>query len=54
MAHGADIVDIGGVRAGTQGEPVDAAEVRRTRHVVDMAASIAGTRPPSWVLRALA
>jgi dihydropteroate synthase len=29
-------------------------EVRRTRHVVDMVASIAGTRPPSAVLRALA
>ncbi|HEY0804748.1 MAG TPA: dihydropteroate synthase [Pseudonocardiaceae bacterium] len=29
-------------------------EVRRTRHVVDMVASIAGTRPPSGVLRALA
>jgi dihydropteroate synthase len=29
-------------------------EVRRTRHVVDMAASIAGTRPPARVLRALA
>lgn len=29
-------------------------EVRRTRHVVDMVASIAGTRPPAAVLRALA
>jgi dihydropteroate synthase len=29
-------------------------EVRRTRHVVDMVASIAGTRPPADVLRALA
>jgi dihydropteroate synthase len=29
-------------------------EVRRTRHVVDMVASIAGTRPPAEVLRALA
>jgi dihydropteroate synthase len=29
-------------------------EVRRTRHVVDMVARIAGTRPPSTVLRALA
>jgi dihydropteroate synthase len=29
-------------------------EVRRTRHVVDMVASIAGTRPPTEVLRALA
>jgi dihydropteroate synthase len=29
-------------------------EVRRTRHVVDMVASIAGTRPPDAVLRALA
>jgi dihydropteroate synthase len=29
-------------------------EVRRTRHVVDMVASIAGTRPPARVLRALA
>jgi dihydropteroate synthase len=29
-------------------------EVRRTRHVVDMVASIAGTRPPAAALRALA
>jgi dihydropteroate synthase len=29
-------------------------EVGRTRHVVDMVASIAGTRPPAAVLRALA
>jgi dihydropteroate synthase len=29
-------------------------EVRRTRHVVDMVASIAGSRPPAEVLRALA
>jgi dihydropteroate synthase len=29
-------------------------EVRRTRHAVEMVASIAGTRPPSRVLRALA
>jgi dihydropteroate synthase len=29
-------------------------EVRRTRHVVDMVAGIAGTRPPADVLRALA
>jgi dihydropteroate synthase len=29
-------------------------EVRRTRHVVDMVASIAGTRPPARALRALA
>jgi dihydropteroate synthase len=29
-------------------------EVRRTRHVVDMVASIAGSRPPARVLRALA
>ncbi|HEX3592445.1 MAG TPA: dihydropteroate synthase [Pseudonocardiaceae bacterium] len=29
-------------------------EVRRTRHVVEMVASIAGTRPPAEVLRALA
>ncbi|HEX5407260.1 MAG TPA: dihydropteroate synthase [Pseudonocardiaceae bacterium] len=29
-------------------------EVRQTRHVVDMVASIAGTRPPAEVLRALA
>jgi dihydropteroate synthase len=29
-------------------------EVRRTRHVVDMVAAIAGTRPPADVLRALA
>lgn len=29
-------------------------EVRRTRHVVDMVASIAGTRPPDSALRALA
>ncbi|HEX4701707.1 MAG TPA: dihydropteroate synthase [Pseudonocardiaceae bacterium] len=29
-------------------------EVRRTRHVVDMVASIAGTRPPASALRALA
>jgi dihydropteroate synthase len=29
-------------------------EVRRTRHVVDMVASISGSRPPSGVLRALA
>jgi dihydropteroate synthase len=29
-------------------------EVRQTRHVVDMVASIAGTRPPADVLRALA
>jgi dihydropteroate synthase len=29
-------------------------EARRTRHVVDMVASIAGTRPPARVLRALA
>jgi dihydropteroate synthase len=29
-------------------------EVRRTRHVVDMVAGIAGSRPPAEVLRALA
>jgi dihydropteroate synthase len=29
-------------------------EVRRTRHVVDMVASISGSRPPSGALRALA
>jgi dihydropteroate synthase len=29
-------------------------EVRRTRHVVEMVASIAGSRPPAHVLRALA
>ncbi len=29
-------------------------EVRRTRHVVDMVASIAGTRPPARVVRGLA
>jgi len=29
-------------------------EVRRTRHVLEMAASIAGTRPPTRVIRALA
>ncbi|MBQ6642990.1 MAG: dihydropteroate synthase, partial [Saccharopolyspora sp.] len=38
VADGADIVDIGGVRAGAQGEPVDAAE--ESRRVVPFVAAV--------------
>ncbi|GAA4440582.1 dihydropteroate synthase [Actinokineospora soli] len=42
------------VSAWTGARVFRAHEVRRTRHVVDMVASIAGTRPPARAIRALA
>ena len=43
VADGADIVDIGGVRAGAQGEPVDAAE--ESRRVVPFVAAVRERHP---------
>ncbi|WP_338603593.1 dihydropteroate synthase [Saccharopolyspora sp. SCSIO 74807] len=43
IADGADIVDIGGVRAGAQGEPVDAAE--ESRRVVPFVAAVRERHP---------
>lgn len=43
VAEGADIVDIGGVRAGAHGEPVDAAE--EARRVVPLVAAVRERHP---------
>lgn len=43
VAQGADIVDIGGVRAGSHGEPVDAAE--EARRVVPFVAEVRARHP---------
>ncbi|WP_033400835.1 dihydropteroate synthase [Actinokineospora enzanensis] len=43
VAEGADIVDIGGVRAGSHGEPVDAAE--EVRRVVPFVATVRARHP---------
>ncbi|RLK54623.1 dihydropteroate synthase [Actinokineospora cianjurensis] len=43
VAEGADIVDIGGVRAGSHGEPVDTAE--ETRRVVPFVAAVRERHP---------